>query len=514
MSLISFLLLLFLLILCICEDYYSILGVSRGASKQQIRRAFKKLSLKYHPDKNKENPEKAKQKFIKIANAYEVLNNDETRQIYDKYGEEGLKQHQQQQNSGQGNFGFNFGGDFSDIFSQFFGGGQRGRREFHFSTSGGNFRRGFREEEEDDNKNYFENTDIINVKMNILSKIYNRKGSWFILFFKSNDKEFKTYSDLIKTFAEKTYGIFTSAAVNCKSDEEICEEFSVRDTPKILYFPDDGKEEIVYNEKLIWEDMFKYGTSKMQNFVRVINIDNLNDFINMNNNIYHVILFTQKKNTPPLFKALSKHFLGKLSFGQIRNNEVELCNSFNVTKFPSLFVVTDDEELKGDFYKEELTRDHIEKFLNNYAYKKKDKNKVFKIRELNFNNYKNKNLCNVNDGKNTCFIYFNKEKLNDFENKLLENLGKKYLNDKISIFYLNPNDYKFFWDSFNEEDKNSKAIILKGKRKKYYPISNEKFNEKELVNILDNIISGGGDFKKLLKNEINFNNVKNENSDL
>ena len=96
MSLKSFLLFLFILISCICEDYYSILGVSRGASKQQIRRAFKKLSLKYHPDKNKENPEKAKQKFIKIANAYEVLNNDETRQIYDKYGEEELKQHQQQ----------------------------------------------------------------------------------------------------------------------------------------------------------------------------------------------------------------------------------------------------------------------------------------------------------------------------------------------------------------------------------------------------------------------------------
>ena len=52
------------------EDYYKLLGVKRSATKSEIRRAFKKLSLKYHPDKNKDNPEKAKAKFIKIANAY------------------------------------------------------------------------------------------------------------------------------------------------------------------------------------------------------------------------------------------------------------------------------------------------------------------------------------------------------------------------------------------------------------------------------------------------------------
>ena len=63
------------------EDYYKILGVKRNASKQEIKRAFKKLSLKYHPDKNKDNPKKAKEMFIKIANAYEVLSDDEKRKI-------------------------------------------------------------------------------------------------------------------------------------------------------------------------------------------------------------------------------------------------------------------------------------------------------------------------------------------------------------------------------------------------------------------------------------------------
>ena len=110
----SIYLLFFLLIpniLC-GEDYYRLLGVKRTASKSEIRRAFKKLSLKYHPDKNKDNPEKAKAKFIKIANAYEVLSDDTLRKIYDEQGEEGVKQHQQ--GGGQQ------GGNFNDIFNFFF----------------------------------------------------------------------------------------------------------------------------------------------------------------------------------------------------------------------------------------------------------------------------------------------------------------------------------------------------------------------------------------------------------
>ena len=108
------------------EDYYKLLGVSRNASKGEIKRAFKKLSLKYHPDKNKNNPEAAKAKFIKIANAYEVLTDDKKREIYNQFGEEGVKEHEARENAGQqgggfpGGFRFNFqGGSFEDIFNQF-----------------------------------------------------------------------------------------------------------------------------------------------------------------------------------------------------------------------------------------------------------------------------------------------------------------------------------------------------------------------------------------------------------
>ncbi|MQM09971.1 hypothetical protein Taro_042858 [Colocasia esculenta] len=73
------------------KNYYDVLQVPRGASEDQIKRAYRKLALKYHPDKNPGN-EEANKRFAEINNAYEVLSDREKRNIYDRYGEEGLKQ--------------------------------------------------------------------------------------------------------------------------------------------------------------------------------------------------------------------------------------------------------------------------------------------------------------------------------------------------------------------------------------------------------------------------------------
>ncbi|RYQ87772.1 hypothetical protein Ahy_B09g095314 isoform A [Arachis hypogaea] len=120
--------LFFLLLLCaICyhslsaiavKSYYDVLQVSKGASDEQIKRAYRKLALKYHPDKNQGN-EEANKRFAEINNAYEVLSDSEKRSIYDRYGEEGLKQH----TAGGGRGGPGMGMNFQDIFSSFFGGG-------------------------------------------------------------------------------------------------------------------------------------------------------------------------------------------------------------------------------------------------------------------------------------------------------------------------------------------------------------------------------------------------------
>ena len=67
------------------------MGVKRDATEAEIKKAFKKLAIKYHPDKNQDNPEAAKEKFQKIANAYEILSDEEKRRIYDQQGEDGVR---------------------------------------------------------------------------------------------------------------------------------------------------------------------------------------------------------------------------------------------------------------------------------------------------------------------------------------------------------------------------------------------------------------------------------------
>ena len=71
------------------KDYYKSLGLSRGASEEDIKKAYKKMALKFHPDKNK--TPGAEEKFKEIAEAYEVLSDPKKRQVFDQYGEEGLK---------------------------------------------------------------------------------------------------------------------------------------------------------------------------------------------------------------------------------------------------------------------------------------------------------------------------------------------------------------------------------------------------------------------------------------
>jgi protein disulfide-isomerase A6 len=85
------------------------------------------------------------------------------------------------------------------------------------------------------------------------------------------------------------------------------------------------------------------GALKMQSFVRSINSGNYGDFINSIPTQHRLILFTSRKSTPPLLKALSKHFKGKLSFGEIRQGVQELVDKFGVKNFPTVMVLSNQK---------------------------------------------------------------------------------------------------------------------------------------------------------------------------
>jgi len=106
------------------EDYYSVLGVSKDASDAEIKKAYRKLAMKYHPDHTKGN-KGAEEKFKKISEAYAVLSDKDKRQEYDTFGSEGFHQRFSQEDIFRGF-------DFGDIFKEFGFGGGGGSRRFSF----------------------------------------------------------------------------------------------------------------------------------------------------------------------------------------------------------------------------------------------------------------------------------------------------------------------------------------------------------------------------------------------
>ena len=122
------------------RDYYEVLGVSRNSTKEEIKKAYRKLAMQYHPDRNPGNKE-SEEKFKEAAEAYEILSHDDKRNNYDRFGHEGVR------GSTFGSSGFSsvndifshfsdiFGG--SSIFDEFFGGSQRSRSRRHGSGTPG-----------------------------------------------------------------------------------------------------------------------------------------------------------------------------------------------------------------------------------------------------------------------------------------------------------------------------------------------------------------------------------------
>lgn len=511
LNIISFFILIFFSFILCEEDYYKILGLNRGATEKDIKRAFKKLSLKYHPDKNRENPEKAKVMFSRIVNAYEILKDPEQKQIYDSKGEEGVRQHsankaqqEQYQNQGFGGFqgGFRFqsggGGNFEDIFSNFFGGGQRQNRQ------------------EQRQEAFFENTDVYEINLGSLSRFFRRTDVWIIFFYRPEEKECQEIKDKWKELAEKYFGIFKVAAVNCQAEQELCEdEFQIFETPRILAYSS-----ALNHEGLLFKGDVKnaqllanFAVSLMESYVQFLSKENFQEFVESEPDKHKVLLFTAKKTTPPLFKAISKDLKGKLLFGEIRQNNAELIERFKITKIPTLLVLTDSEKSIGVVYEDVYKKDAIMRFLREYAYtskkKKNTKSDKGEALEITKSSLKISQKCGGSD-PNLCFLMILPHGSHPNLMDLLKNIAIIYEDDPINFYYLHEQNLNHA-ELFNNGIKSFPSItIIRGKRMRYSKFEGDLTMEK-VKDFIDQTLGGSSHFQKL---NISLENALLEDADI
>ena len=534
------------------EDYYVTLGVPRTATFPEIRKAFKKLSLKYHPDKNKDKPVWAKNMFIKIAADYETLSNKDKRAYYDKYGHD----KDPQEDGVSDFFGDIFGKDFfgNDFFKNFGEGGGRGGEgggggsgsdsgkgfedylklfESYFmsffgnfgedifgSGKGGNGNTNDDNEIEDEDKKYsnqkfFHKTNVTNIHLNNWSKINNKKDkAWFILFYRPRD-----YKQVVKTWkklGDKAKGLFYIAAVNCYSDTEICEEYRIPSTPLVLHIPDSSSDDNmhskgsqIYNGNYNWEEIFTHGAIEMSSFVYNITQDNYKDFTTQYSSIS--LLFTSRKVTSPIYKLLSTLYKNSIVFGEVHERESQIVQQFNIKKFPTLIFYSNGkwQTYNGDFDIKFLKK-FFKKNYNSMVVNEETSNRRSKAAEIKLLDEANfKKYCNRNEENFTCAVYLSKndkKTLFKQERKLLKNLILQYEDThKIKVFVLyslnfDPN----FMNAFEVEDRNSNMIILTKRKEelRYVPI---KLNTiEDILKEFDNILTDKTIKPKLCVDEIVF----------
>ncbi|CAA0836276.1 DnaJ protein ERDJ3A [Striga hermonthica] len=334
---------------CKKSDPYKVLGVDRSASQREIQKAFHKLSLQYHPDKNKNKG--AQEKFAEINNAYDILSDEQKRKNYDLYGDEkgtpgfgagdpgnegGYRSYFTSGGSGQSGFNFrpgdwqnmggqdgsrsfsfsfggpasgkqsSFGFGFDDIFSNFFGGGgdaggTRGNGGKFFGSHGSS-------------RSQYGNRHSSNSIPSVNSHIYKKEVvdggmTWLLLVYTPNLQGVEYYESVAEEVATSLHGALKVGTLNCESEKSLCKELGVypRREPRFYIYSlgSSGKGLLVeYDGGLEVKSLKSFSQEHLPRISKRVNLNNLK-VASEGGSLPKVLLLSTKKNTPVIWRTLS-----------------------------------------------------------------------------------------------------------------------------------------------------------------------------------------------------------------
>ncbi|KAL8197646.1 hypothetical protein R6Q57_024351 [Mikania cordata] len=357
-------------------DPYKVLGVEKDASQRQIQKAFHKLSLQYHPDKNKNKG--AQEKFAEINNAYEILSDEEKRKNYDMFGDargspgfdggeggnhgghtffrsggpgqSGFRfspdewQTMGGQSGGSKSYSFSFGGnsggssfgfDLGDVFSNFFGGGG--------SMSGGGTKFGNQGESHSGSRSSPKSS-ITSINSQTYKKQVIDKGiTWLLLSYAPLMRGLQHYESIIEEIANSLKGALEVGSVNCEVESSLCKELGIypRSRPRVYVYSYKASENgslHEYTGEVTVKDLKQSVLDHLPKFSKRVTWAQFEAESRTREPIPKVMLLSTKKDTPVIWRALSGLYLKRFVFydTQVQDVSDPAANRLGVSEVPAV----------------------------------------------------------------------------------------------------------------------------------------------------------------------------------
>lgn len=371
------------------DDYYTVLGLKKTAKPKDIKKAYRKLALQYHPDKVPEaEKEAAEQTFIRVSQAYAVLSDDEKRAVYDKYGKKGLEAMERGMDPEAAGFGGGFPGGGGGGAGGFPGGGS-GTHTFHFQGSGGGagfdpfsmfeemfghggsssgfnkggfpggaFGGGFPggafggQQHQQQQRPPVE--DIFTKDNKLIAKLGSPKFPdakskflWLVVFYQNDSQVTHEAKSQLERLAEKMKGTYKIGAMDCTKNEQeakFCQKLGVdMDELPSFAFVVDGKVQLCEecNRVPSAKSLHEFVMGRMpQALVHNVNHSKQLQERLLDRSSSHkrgtlaILLLTDKFETSALYYSLAYKYRGSVMFGESRAKNLQLAKDFGVKKYP------------------------------------------------------------------------------------------------------------------------------------------------------------------------------------
>jgi len=474
------------------RDFYKILELSKKKASQPnaIKKAYRKLAMKWHPDRNQDNIKEAEEKMQNINAAYEVLSDPEKKRKYDQVGEEEA-----------GGGGGGQGGNPQDIFDMFFNqGGGGGGGGFHFGGGGpfgGGGQRGGGE------RQIFKGTDISEwgqEQYDEMASSMNIGEFTTVVFYKAaganNLKDaildvHRTYSNMMKI-----------AAVNCGIKQSVCnggerEKITDGKSRLVIYWREGEKKTLQKKKYFIGDSDGKkltkwISTALPESSIKLKSVDEMKKWA-QNENAGKVILFTDKSNTPPLIKVFGAKFLTKVDVGIVHVGKTgilknEIAMHFGAETTPSLLFLSDRAAVKGEFFTSKMDNKWLDMWFSKVYMNHRKEASAAKVRELTLVSYKG-GACGpkVSD---FCLVYM--EQPNEKRTNELNQIAHGLKDDHVKVYWVNPDNFGFLADEFGDK----LVVLWRPKRRKWKgyeeAISNKNTEFAQTISSwVSNTVNGG-----------------------